>query len=144
MKLMFKMVGLSQINNILGISIQCEGATGRICLSQKKYVEDLIAKFDMEQAKAASTPIEPNLKVTKEASPSTEEERQEIKNRPYRGLIGGLIYLVNDTRPDISFAAATLSQFCTDPGRSHWLIAKRVQRYLKATMESHTLRTKNA
>ena len=133
MKSMFKMVDLGQINNILGISVQREGATGRIHLSQKKYVEDLIEKFDMEQAKAVSTPIEPNLKITKEASPSTEEERPEMRNRPYRELIGGLIYLANATRPDISFAASTLSRFCADPGNDHWLIAKRVLRYLKAT-----------
>ncbi|KAG7205154.1 hypothetical protein KM043_018252 [Ampulex compressa] len=47
---------------------------------EKKYVEDLIAKFDVRQAKAASTPIAPNLKVTKEAAPLTEEERQEMKS----------------------------------------------------------------
>ncbi|KAL0117638.1 hypothetical protein PUN28_008790 [Cardiocondyla obscurior] len=133
MKAMFKMVDLGQINNVLEISVQREGTTGRIYLSQKKYIEDLIEKFDIKQAKEASTPIKPNLKITKEASPSTEEERQEMKNRPYRELIGGLIYLANATRPDISFAAATLSRFCTDPGRDHWLIAKRVLRYLKAT-----------
>lgn len=36
MKSTFKMVDLGQINNILGISVQREGATGKIHLSQKK------------------------------------------------------------------------------------------------------------
>lgn len=73
------------------------------------------------------------MKITKEASPSTEEERQEMRYRPYRELIGGLIYLANATRPDIAFAASTLSRFCANLGRDHWLIAKRILRYLKAT-----------
>lgn len=66
-------------------------------------------------------------------SPTSEDEREEMKNRPYRELVGGLIYLANATRPDIAFAASTLSRFCTDPGGLHWSLAKRVLRYLKGT-----------
>lgn len=68
-------------------------------------------------------------------SPTTEDERQEMKNRPYRELIefGGLIYLANATRPDIAFAASILNRFCTDFGKDYWIIAKQVLRYLKAT-----------
>lgn len=101
----------------------------------KKCIENLLQKFQMEQAKPVSTPIESNLKVSKEMSPSTDEERLEMENRPYRELVGGLIYLANATRPDIAFAASTLSRFCSDPGKDHWIIAKRVLRYLKATPE---------
>lgn len=135
MKSTFEMVDLGQINDILGINVQRDGATGKIRLSQKKYIEDLLQKFNMEGAKSVSTPIESNLKMTKEMCPSTDEERNEMKNRPYRELIGGLIYLSNATRPDIAFAANVLSRFCSDPGRDHWLIAKRVLRYLKATSD---------
>ncbi|XP_067131301.1 uncharacterized protein [Centruroides vittatus] len=56
-----------------------------------------------------------------------------MRNRPYRELIGSLIYLANATRPDIAFAASTLSRFCADPDKTHWMIAKRVLRYLKGT-----------
>ena len=56
-----------------------------------------------------------------------------MKDRPYRELVGGLIYLANATRPDIAFTASVLSRFCSNPGHEHWLIAKRVLRYLKLT-----------
>jgi len=133
MKSMFKMTDLGQVNNILGINVRREGETGKMHLSQEKYIEELLEKFDMKHAKTASTPIDPNLKITKEMCPTTEDERQEMKNRLYRELIGGLIYLANATRPDIAFAASILSRFCTNPGRDHWITAKRVLRYLKAT-----------
>ncbi|XP_039303475.1 secreted RxLR effector protein 161-like [Solenopsis invicta] len=77
--------------------------------------------------------MDPNLKITKEMSPTTEDEKKEMKNRPYRELIGGLIYLANAIRPDIAFAASTLSRFCSDPGKDHWIVAKKILRYLKAT-----------
>lgn len=56
-----------------------------------------------------------------------------MKNRPYKELVGELNYLANATWPDIAFAASTLSRFCTDPGKTHWLLAKHVLRYLKGT-----------
>lgn len=88
----------------------------------------------MTDAKTVSTPLEINTKITKEMMPNSEEEQIDLKHRPYRELIGGLIYLANATRPDIAFAASTLSQFSTNPGRMHWLLAKRVLKYLKGTL----------
>lgn len=133
LKSAFKMVDLGPIHDILGIYVERQGLTGSIYISQKKYIEDLIAKFNMEDAKTVSTPMETNTRITKESSPRSEDERAEMKNRPYRELVDGLIYLANATRPDIAFAASTLNRFCTDPGELHWALAKRVLRYLKGT-----------
>jgi hypothetical protein len=44
------------------------------------------------------------------------------------------VYLVN-TRPDISFAVNSLSQFMVDPRRVHWTVANHVLCYLRGTME---------
>lgn len=87
----------------------------------------------MEGAKISSTPLELKIKITKEMGPSSEAEREEMKDRPYRELIGELNYLANATRLDIAFAASTLSRFCTDPGEKHWFLTKRVLWYLKGT-----------
>lgn len=45
MKSTVKMTDLGQVSNILGINIQRKGATRRMHLSQKKYVEDLFEKY---------------------------------------------------------------------------------------------------
>ena len=52
----------------------------------------------------------------------------------YRLLIGSLMYLVN-TRPDMSFAVNTLSQFMVEPRRVHWTTAKHILRYLAGTAD---------
>jgi len=74
LKTAFKMVDLGPIHDILGINVERQGLTGSIRLSQRKYTEELIAKFNMENAKTVSTPIEVNTKITKEMSPKSEEE----------------------------------------------------------------------
>jgi len=47
LKKAFKVTDLGIISNILGIKIQRESETGKIRLSQQKYVEGLCEKFDM-------------------------------------------------------------------------------------------------
>ena len=54
---------------------------------------------------------------------------------PYREAIGSLMYAAIATRPDISFAVSTLSQFLENPGESHWEAVKRVFRYLAGTSD---------
>jgi len=77
----------------------------------------------MRNAKTVPISIELNVKISKEMRPKT-DEKCEMEKRPYRELVGGLIYLANATRPDFAFAASMLSCFCA--GYEHWLIAKRV------------------
>ena len=52
----------------------------------------------------------------------------------YRQLIGSLMYLVN-TRPDISFAVNSLSQFMVDPHGVHWKTTKNILCYIKGIVE---------
>lgn len=56
-----------------------------------------------------------------------------MRNVLYQRAIGSLMYAGTSTRPDISFAIATLSQYMRNMGREHWEAVKRVLRYLKGT-----------
>ena len=51
---------------------------------------------------------------------------------PYRELVGAL-YLTTTTRFDIAYSASVLASKSTDYSWEHWIRAKQVLRYLKAT-----------
>jgi len=53
-KKVFKMTNLGIISNILGIKIQREGETGKIRLSQQKYVNELYEKLICETRRPCS------------------------------------------------------------------------------------------
>jgi len=86
----------------------------------------------MRNAKIMPTPIELNIKMSKEMCLRTEDGERGMEKMPYRELVGSLIYLANAMQSDIVFVASTLSCFCMNPGYEHWFIAKRVLRYLKS------------
>lgn len=48
----------------------------------------------------------------------------------YQNMVGSLLYAAITTRPDISYAVQTLSQFNTNPGPEYLTAVKRVFRYL--------------
>ncbi|XP_049399912.1 uncharacterized mitochondrial protein AtMg00810-like [Solanum stenotomum] len=52
----------------------------------------------------------------------------------YRSLIGGLNYLTH-TRPDIMFSVSMLSRYMHSPTKQHLGAAKRVLRYIAATVD---------
>lgn len=125
---------LGRASYLLGINIKYEG--NKIRLSQSLYIDKLLSEYGMDDCKTSKIPIDPGLKLSKCNSPHSDIEKDEMKDIPYKQLIGSLMYVALATRPDILFAVTKLSQFSSNPGRAHWLQAKRVLRYLAATKEN--------
>ena len=63
-------------------------------------------------------------KLTNAGCPTTQADKDEMQQIPYRELTGALQHLASHTRPDISFEVATLSRFNNNPGKVHWLALK--------------------
>ncbi|KAL0338488.1 UNVERIFIED_CONTAM: Secreted RxLR effector protein [Sesamum angustifolium] len=54
---------------------------------------------------------------------------------PYLSAIGALMYLVNHTRPDITFVVNLLARYSFAPTRRHWNGIKHILRHLRDTMD---------
>jgi hypothetical protein len=54
-------------------------------------------------------------------------------NKLYRQVIGALLYVSTNTRPDIAVAVSILSRKITCPTQKDWTEVKRILRYLKGT-----------
>ncbi|XP_038904408.1 secreted RxLR effector protein 161-like [Benincasa hispida] len=80
----------------------------------------------MENCNSATTPVEPNLKLTKD------HEGKKVNSTIYKQMVGSLMYLTT-TRPDIMYAVSLISRFMESPTELHFLAAKRILRYLKGT-----------
>lgn len=89
----FKINDLGPVSNILGISIERDGLTGSLTLSQRRYASDILKKFGMSDCKPVTTPIESSTKISKRNEPQSEQKIKEMKSKPYKELVGSLLYL---------------------------------------------------
>lgn len=106
-------------------------------MSQERYINNLLEKFNMSNCNAVSTPAVQGVTLQK-------PEGDTNTTFPYREGVGSLIYLMTGTRPDISWITSKLSQYLSSHDDSHIAALKRVFRYLKGTL-SHCIKfTKNS
>ena len=127
-------------NSFLGMIIERTqpekyGQRGPVFIHQRPYIEDILSRYKHQDCKPAATAAEPGLKLSKAQMPTTEAEKAEMKDVPYRQLTGALLYLANCTRPDIAHAVGSCARFGSNPGKVHWQALKRVLRYLAGTRD---------
>ena len=120
---------------LLGLSITRDRSNRTLSLSQATYINSIIHRFNLEDAKLLSAPIDANTRLLKDDCANSEEEKQEMKKIPYHKVIGALNWVAVGMRPDIAFVVSQLAQFLENPGRVHWEAAKQVVRYLKTTKD---------
>ncbi|GFS34607.1 hypothetical protein Acr_00g0034790 [Actinidia rufa] len=63
----------------------------KLCLSQYKYVEWVLERFNIKDAKLASTPLASHFKLSKSSCPSSKEEREEVEAGPYSSVLESLM-----------------------------------------------------
>ena len=129
----FKMKDLGDIKYLLKIEVSRDRENQLMTLSQRKYVADLLNRFDMVDADTALTPQTCSLVL----EPETSLTPDQIRAQPYSypELIGVLFHLTRGTRPDIANAVKVLSKFLTRYNKTHWIAAQRILRYLKGTSD---------
>lgn len=105
-------------------------------LSQKGYIEWVIARFGLQGAKSVVTPLAPHFKISGKQSPTTVEEKVGMDRVSYASAVGSLMYVMVCTRPDSSQAVSVVSRFMANPGKAHWEAVKWIVRYLKGTEDT--------
>ncbi|GKA19499.1 putative ribonuclease H-like domain-containing protein [Tanacetum coccineum] len=102
----FQMSSMGELTFFLGLQVK-QNNEG-IFISQDKYVAEMLKKFDLVNVKAAITPMETKLPLTKD------EEAFDVDVHLYRSMIGSLMYLTA-SRPDIMYAVCVCSRFQDSP-----------------------------
>nr|GEV12689.1 hypothetical protein [Tanacetum cinerariifolium] len=97
----FQISSMGELSFFLGLQVQQK--SDGIFISQEKYVVDILKKFDFTTVKIASTPMEPNKALVKDA------EAEDVNVYLYRSMIRSLMYLTT-SRPDITFTGCACAR----------------------------------
>ena len=111
LKTEFEMKDLGKTKYCLGI--QVEHLSSGIFLHQSTYTEKVLNRFYMDKSHPLTTPmVVRSLEPDKDPFRPREDDEEVLGPEiPYLGAIGALMYLANNTRPDIAFAVNLLARF---------------------------------
>ena len=83
-----------------------------IFISQEKYVEEVLKRFNMQNNKEATTPTIIGLKLRKG------DCNKNVDPTLYKSMVDSLMYLTA-TRRDIMYAVSLISRFMEAPKETH-------------------------
>jgi hypothetical protein len=120
----FEMSMMGELKYFLGFQVkQLQEGT---FISQTKYIQDILAKFGMKDAKPIKTPMGTNGHLDLDTGGKS------VDQKVYRSMIGSLLYLCA-SRPDIMLSVCMCARFQADPKEVHLRVVKRILRYLVHT-----------
>ncbi|XP_046998403.1 uncharacterized mitochondrial protein AtMg00810-like [Schistocerca americana] len=123
----FEVKDLGEAKSCMGMCITRNWEEGSLKLDQNGYIADVLKSFDMVNCAPVRIAMEAGLKLW-----DMQGDKVPV---PYQELIGCLLYISTNTRPDISYAAIVFSQYNCKFTSVHWKAAKMVLRYLKGTTD---------
>jgi hypothetical protein len=109
------------------LSLDMEWRSDVVVITQANYIRSLAEKYGVQQQHGTLLPMAPKAKLF------SRTDQQPLTEKPYRELVGALIYISVCTRPDISYAVGKLATFFSNPTDGHYEAALKVLRYLNAT-----------
>jgi hypothetical protein len=109
------------------LGIQFTRSRGKIEMTQIGLIDKVLKITGMTDCNPSSTPAE-QKNLGKDIGGSAFEE-----DWCYRSVVGMLLYLSSNSRPDITFAVHQAARFSQDPKASHAKAIKRIVRYLQHT-----------
>lgn len=118
----------SPLNLFLGLHVHVD-KDHNIWINQYKYIKTIIKRFELENCRTLSVPADTSIY---DIPPQNGPRKQE---RPYRHLLGSLLWCAICSRPDICFAVGYLSRFMENYSEQHWQAGLKVLRYLQGTAD---------
>ena len=96
-------------------------------ISQTQFIRSVHNRFDV--SKSSPIPATPSLDLRHVSDEET------VVDVPFREIVGSLMRIPNQTRPDIANAVRAIAQFSHDPKTIHYKAARKILEYLNATLD---------
>jgi hypothetical protein len=118
-----------------GFEIRRDRKAKTILIYQWAYIELMIEKFRLTNAKNVLTPMDPNTHFSVQQCPSTINQMARMKGVLYSKALGLVLWPTVVLCPDTAYAVDILLQFMQNLGPAHWEGIKRVINYLGHTKD---------
>jgi len=135
----FQMKDLGSIGWYLGMHITRDRAERTLWINQSTYIKRVIELLGMSDCSPTKTPMHHRCQLKKNVYWKFKEwveyqaTSEEIEG--YQSIIGTLMWVACQTRPDIAYAVSKCSRYSANPTLDHDLAVKQIIRYLAGTAQ---------
>ena len=116
---------LGELRWYAGCRFERDRVAGTVRISQQASAEKIVAKFGATRGKP--TPMVIGMRLDE-----FDQEKAEVEE-PFRSLVGHLMWLANQTRPDIVNAVRAVARYSHSPKLVHWKAALHILQYVRLT-----------
>lgn len=124
LKSLFTGIDLRVCSYFFGINIRC-GPIG-LFLSQSAYCDRPLQAYGMSKCKPCNTTVPLYCPLCDERAPLNNEEKAIMIDKPYRTVLGALLFVATQTRRDFSAAVSMLGKFQAEPKPVYWKLLQHV------------------
>lgn len=121
----FEPTSMGTVKHYLWIDVSRD-IDGNFLVSQQNYIDKIVTEAGLELAKDSKFSLDTGYF-------RNNDEELFNSNHNYRELIGMLLYLTTNSRPDVAASVSILSQKISAPTKTDMKEEKRVIRYLNGT-----------
>ncbi|KAL2251699.1 UNVERIFIED_CONTAM: Copia protein, partial [Sesamum indicum] len=104
-------------------------------LTQSSYIEKFLKRFKIENSKQGFLLMRHGIKMSKKQFSKTNEELKRMLDITYASVVGSIQYIVQCTRPDVTYSLSVTSRYQACAREAHWSAVKTILKYLKRTKD---------
>ena len=105
------MKDLGEAAYVLGIKIYRDRSRRLLELCQSTYLDKILKKLKMHEAKKGFLPMIPGKPLSKTQCPTKAKKKERMSDIPYASAIGSIMYAMLCTRPDVSHALSLTNMY---------------------------------
>lgn len=124
------MKDIGPAKRIVGMEIHRNESSSKLRLTQTRYVEKSLARFNMSNAKVVKTPLATHFKLSATLCPTDATAKRLMSSIIYESAVGSIMYLMIRIWSYIAYAIGKMSRFMSNLEREHWKAAKWIMRYI--------------
>ena len=118
----------------LGMELSRNRKNKSLFLSQAKYIQELLNKFNVIGEKPIYSPTIQGIRLEKNP-----DQASEHMIKLYQQQIGSLMYLMTATRPDLAFSVSNCARYMSNPSEEHYKALNRIWQYVRTTQNKGLL-----
>jgi hypothetical protein len=124
----FDVKDLGEVSTYVGINVKRDINNRILTMDQSTAFKEMVNHFGRNMAKSRQTPFKEGITL------GPDIDQPLAIDKPYRSLLGSLMHPMVWTRPDLSYAVGSLSQFMHEPRETHWNVGLDVLSYVNNTV----------